>query len=172
MVRHTISRMLVCDCWVPVSMFFICLLLPLDLQSATTKAERDKPDERKLALAVVDTLVKAWNKNDTETIGKLFLRDAVLVLPTGSVIRSQSAIRKRIMDERRGRLKDTVLHHTVGDVSLDSANTAVVKGKYQLEGMKLLGITSSPEGSFVLRQRKQGGRWMISRAELTRNNAE
>jgi uncharacterized protein (TIGR02246 family) len=153
-------------------MFFICLLLPLDLQSATTKAERDKPDERKLALAVVDTLVEAWNKNDTETIGKLFLPDAVLVLPTGSVMRSQSVIRKRIMDERRGRLKDTVLHHTVGDVSLDSANTAVVKGKYQLEGMKLLGITSSPEGSFVLRQRKQGGRWMISRAELTRNNAE
>lgn len=76
------------------------------------------------------------------------------------------------MDERRGRLKDTVLHHTVEGVALDSANTAVVKGKYELKGMKLLGITTSPEGLFVLRQRKQGGRWMISRAELSRNNTE
>jgi uncharacterized protein (TIGR02246 family) len=153
-------------------MFFICFPLPSDLQSATTKAESAKPDEQKRAIAVVDTLVKAWNKNDTETIANLFLPDAVLVLPTGSVVRSRSAIRKRIMDERRGRLKDTVLHHTVEDVALDNANTAVVKGKYELKGMKLLGMTTSPEGSFVLRQRKQGERWMISRAELSRNNTE
>ena len=172
MIIHTISRMQVCHCWMAVSMFFICFLSATDLQSATTKAERGKLDERKLALAVLDNLVKAWNKNDTEAIAKFFLTDAVLVLPTGSAIRSRSAIRKRIMDERRGRLKDTVLHHTVEDVSLDGANTAVVKGKYQLKGMKLLGIKTSPEGSFVLRQRKQGEPWMISRAELTRNNTE
>lgn len=153
-------------------MFFICLLSATDLQSATTKGERGKLDERKLALAVVDNLVKAWNKNDTEAIAKFFLPDAVLVLPTGSAIWSRSAIRKRIMDERRGRLKDTVLHHSVEDVSLDGANTAVVRGTYQLKGMKLMGITRSPEGLFVLRQRKQGEPWMISRAELSRNNSE
>ena len=172
MIIHTIFRKLVRHGWISVSMFLICLLSAMDLQSATTKAERSKTDERKRLLAVVDNLVKAWNKNDTEAITKFFLPDAVLILPTGSEIRSRSAIRKRIMDERRGRLKNTVLHHSVEDVSLDGANTAVVKGKYQLQGMKLLGITTSPEGSFVLRQRKQGEPWMISRAELTRNDTE
>jgi ketosteroid isomerase-like protein len=125
--------------------------------------DRAAKSRRKLAVRVVEALVTAWNKNDTETLVKLFLPDAVLILPSGS------AIRKRIMDERRGRLKDTILHHVVEDVSLDSGNMTVVQGKYRLDGMKVLAIMTSPEGSFVLRQKKPQGQWMISRAELTRN---
>jgi uncharacterized protein (TIGR02246 family) len=160
---------LVSRCSVAVVMVFLGLLYPTHLTGATTKTEPRKADERKLAVRVVEALVTAWNKNDTETLVKLFLPDAVLILPSGSVIRTRAAIRKRIMDERRGRLKDTILHHVVEDVSLDSGNMTVVQGKYRLDGMKVLAIMTSPEGSFVLRQKKPQGQWMISRAELTRN---
>jgi hypothetical protein len=44
----------------------------------------------------------------------------------------------------------------------------VIKGKYQLQGMKLLGTEKSPEGSFIFRQRKYQGQWMISEAEVLR----
>jgi hypothetical protein len=48
----------------------------------------------------------------------------------------------------------------------------VVKGKYQLQGMKLLGMEKSPEGSFTFRQTKREGRWMISKAEVLRKKDE
>jgi hypothetical protein len=86
-------------------------------------------------------------------------------MPTGSVLRSRSAIRKRIMDERQGKFKDTTLRHTVENVSI-SGGTAVIKGKYQLDGMSVLGIKASPEGSFTFRQNKRQGRWSVSRAEI------
>jgi uncharacterized protein (TIGR02246 family) len=75
---------------------------------------------------VIDTVVHAWNRNDAGTVAQLFEPNGVLVMPTGSVLRSRSAIRKRIMDERQGKLKDTTLRHTVENVSI-SGGTAVIK---------------------------------------------
>ena len=89
-----------------------------------------------------------------------------MIIPTGSVIRSRGAIRKRVLEEREGRLKDSTLSNTVDDVSLIDANTALVKGQYVLDGMKVIGIATSPAGSFVLRQKRQQGAWMIEKAEV------
>jgi uncharacterized protein (TIGR02246 family) len=125
-----------------------------------------------LVSAVVESLVSAWNKNDTDTVAKLFLPDAVLLTPTGSVVRSRSEIRKRIIDERNGKLKNTTLSHTVKKVSVLNNVTATVEGRYQLDGMKILGVPTAPEGSFVFRHRKQQGRWMISRAEFIQTKKE
>jgi uncharacterized protein (TIGR02246 family) len=135
---------------------------------AAADTSRKKPDERQLLSKVVERLVAAWNKGDAEAIAKLFLPDAVLVTPTGSIVRSRSGIRKRIIDERQGKLKDTILSHAIESVSFPSNDTAVIKGKYQLQGMKLLGTEKSPEGSFIFRQRKHQGQWMISAAEVLR----
>ena len=121
---------------------------------------------------MVESLVSAWNKNDTDTVAKLFLPDAVLLTPTGSVVRSRSEIRKRIIDERNGKLKNTTLSHTVKKVSVLNNVTATVEGQYQLDGMKILGVPTAPEGSFVFRHRKQQGRWMISRAEFIQTKKE
>jgi uncharacterized protein (TIGR02246 family) len=126
---------------------------------------RTGSDERGAAVRVIDTVVHAWNRNDAGTIAQLFEPNGVLVMPTGSVLRSRSAIRKRITDERQGKLKDTTLRHRVENVSI-SGDTAVIKGKYQLDGMSVLGIKASPEGSFTFRQNKRRGRWSVSRAEI------
>jgi uncharacterized protein (TIGR02246 family) len=147
---------------------YFCFTVPL----AVPQDERGNSDERDLSAKLVETLVSAWNKNDAETIAKLFLPDAVLITPTGSVIRSRPQIRKRIIDERQGRLKETTLQNTVEDVSLLNDNTAVVKGSYRLDGMKILGFKTAPEGPFILRQKKQQGRWLISRAEILRKKAD
>jgi hypothetical protein len=89
-----------------------------------------------------------------------------LIIPTGSVIRSRSAIRKRLLDERNSRLKESILSNTIDNVSLIDANTALVKGQYVLDGMKIMGIKTSPAGSYALRQKRQQGTWLIERAEV------
>ena len=123
-------------------------------------------DDRNLVSKALNSLVSAWNKNDAEGIAKLFLPNGVLVTPTGSVLRSRSEIRKRVSDERQGKLKDTTLNHAINKVSVLKNGTALVEGKYELKGMKIVGVETSPEGSFVVRYKKQQGQWMISKAEI------
>jgi uncharacterized protein (TIGR02246 family) len=121
--------------------------------------------------AIVKHLVLAWNRGDSEAVARMFLPNGVLIIPTGSVIRSRGEIRKRLLDERKGRLKESTLSNTVEGVSLIDANTALVKGQYVLQGMKVMGIKTSPAGSYVLRQkRQQGGAWFIEKAEVLGKN--
>jgi uncharacterized protein (TIGR02246 family) len=153
-----------------ISLFF---LGSLSAQADTNRMESRKHSvDRKLVSTVVESFVSAWNKNDTETIAKLFLSDAVLVMPMGSVVRTRSAIRKRISDERQGKLKATTLNHSVDKISVLNNGTAIVEGKYQLVGMKILGVEKSPEGSFIIRHRKQQGNWLISKAEILKKKDE
>jgi uncharacterized protein (TIGR02246 family) len=146
--------------------------------SVSAAADKSRPedavnsDERSLLSKMVDNLISAWNKNDPEAIAKLFLPNGVLVTPTGSVLRSRSEIRKRINHERQGKLKDTTLTHAVKKISMLDNGTAVVEGVYQVKGMKILGVEASPEGTFVVRHKKQQGRWMISKAEILKKNNE
>jgi hypothetical protein len=46
---------------------------------------RKDPDNRQSIAMAVHDLVSAWNQHDAEAIAGLFLPDAVLVMPTGSV---------------------------------------------------------------------------------------
>ena len=117
-------------------------------------------------------LVTAWNKHDAETILEFFLPDAVLVMPTGNAARARAGIRERLLKEWSGKLKDRVLSYAVESVSLENNDTAVVKGKYRLEGVKILGFEKAPEGGFVFSHKKDQGRWIIETAELLRNAAE
>jgi uncharacterized protein (TIGR02246 family) len=122
--------------------------------------------------SIIKNLVLAWNRGDGRAVARFFLADGILVTPTGAVVQSRGAIQKVIDKERQGRLKDTILKSSVDDVSPMDADTAIVKGKYQLEGMKIMGVTTSPEGSYVLRQKKQQGRWMIAKAEIFGKKSE
>jgi uncharacterized protein (TIGR02246 family) len=133
-------------------------------EAASAKGKRSA--EQQAPESIVKNLVLAWNRGDSEAVAGLFLSDGILIIPTGSVIHSRSAIRKRILDERQGRLKESVLSNTVEDVSLVDANTALVRGKYVLDGMKVMGVKTSPEGSYILRQRKHQGTWKIAKAEV------
>jgi hypothetical protein len=63
-------------------------------------------------------------------------------------------------------LKGSKLSNTVEDVALIDVSTALVKGKYVLDGMKVLGVSTSPAGTYVLRQKKQKGAWLIEKAEV------
>jgi hypothetical protein len=98
------------------------------------------------------------------------LPDAVLVMPTGNETRSRASIRERLVAEWQGKLKDSKLSHSVEAISFQG-NDAVVKGRYRLDGMSVLGVDTAPEGPFVLRHRKAQGRWMIAKAEILRNKA-
>ncbi len=140
--------------------------------NAITSAEpvRKNPDNHESLSKIVESLQSAWNKNDADRIAELFLPDAILVLPT--VAQSRSEITQRVLAEWRGKLKDTQLSYAVEDVSLLNNDTAVVTGKYRLNGVKILGFDKAPEGPFVFRHKKQRGRWMISKAEIFRHKAE
>lgn len=139
---------------------------------ADAEAESKNLDSRQLLSKTMGALVSAWNKQDAESIVGLFLPDAVLVMPTGKVARTRSAIRERLIEEWKGKLKDTTLSYAVEAVSMDSSDAAIVKGKYRLEGVKVLGFEKAPEGSFVLSHRKQQARWMIAKAELLGDKAD
>ena len=69
------------------------------------------PDNHESLSKIVESLKSAWNKNDADRIAELFLPDAILVLPTGSVTRSRSEIRQRVLAEWRGKLKDSQLSY-------------------------------------------------------------
>jgi len=47
-------------------------------------------------------LVRAWNRGDAERIAALFAPNGVLIIPTGSEIRSRAAIKKTISEQRSG----------------------------------------------------------------------
>lgn len=152
-----------------LSLLFMGLSVELGVNAQTVKKN---PDNRELLSIMAQRLVSAWNKQDSEMIVGLFLPDAVLVMPTGKIARTRSGIRERLIDEWNGKLKDTTLSHAVEAVSLESNATAMVKGKYRLEGVKVLGFEKAPEGSFVFNHKKAQGRWMIAKAELHGNQAE
>jgi hypothetical protein len=42
-----------------------------------------------------------------------------------------------------------MLNHAVNKISVLNNGTAIVEGKYQLVGMKILGVEKSPEGSLL-----------------------
>ena len=134
----------------------------------TTTAQTKIPEKEIAPETLVKELVLAWNRGDAERIAGLFVPNGVLITPTGSEIRSRPEIRKTISEQRDGRLKETTLTNTVDDISLQDVDTAVVKGSYRLDGIKLLGVSSSSSGSYVFRQTKQDGRWMIAKAEVLR----
>ena len=93
-----------------------------------------------------------------------------MIIPTGTSIQSRSEIEKMIAE--KGLLKETTLSNTVDEIARPDAETAIVKGTYQLEGIKILGFSTSATGFYVLRQIKQEGRWLISRAEVNRGNKD
>jgi uncharacterized protein (TIGR02246 family) len=143
------------------------MFLAIALSVRAAQVTRQGPPELSKA---VDALVVAWNKQDAELIVGYFLPDAVLIMPTGKTARTRDGIRQRLLEEWNGKLKDTVLRHTIENVSLDGNDTATVKGKYRLEGVKIMGQEKSPEGGFVFSHKKQQGRWFIAKAELLREN--
>lgn len=144
--------------------------LSVETVGSATPTKEKNSDSRKLVESSVESLVAAWNGKNPDRIARLFLADAVLVLPSGTVTRSRVNIQNRLNSEWQGKLKDSNLSHSIEAISFQG-NDAVVKGRYRLEGVSILGFETAPEGPFVLRQRRQQGRWMIAKAEILRNNA-
>jgi uncharacterized protein (TIGR02246 family) len=137
---------------------------------AAAAPQLSKTPKQSAPETTVKNLVLAWNRGDSEAVARMFLPEGVLILPNGSVIRSRSAIRKRLMEERKDRLKESTLSNTVEDISLVDASTASIKGKYVLNGMIVMGIKTSPAGAYVLRQKKHQGVWLIEKAEVLGKN--
>ncbi len=65
-------------------------------------------------------------------------------------------------------LSDTTLTNTIEGISKADDENVVVKGTYQLDGIKVLGFSTKSTGSFEIRETKSGGRWLITRAEVLR----
>ena len=145
----------------------VCLPLSVKTVGSASTVRKNQPDTRKLVAGAVDSLVSAWNKKSSDRITRLFSDDAVLVMPTGSVTKSRAKIRERLMSEWQGKLKDSRLSHSVETISVQDSE-AVVKGRYRLDGVSILGFETAPEGPFVLRHKRQQGRWVIARAEILR----
>ncbi|HEX6439137.1 MAG TPA: SgcJ/EcaC family oxidoreductase [Candidatus Binatia bacterium] len=117
--------------------------------------------------STVEQLVQAWNQGDANKIAQLFLPDGVLRLPTGSEIKSREEIKNTIAKHQSGMLKETTLTNDIEGVSTDGDN-AVVKGSYQLDGIKVLGFNASSAGSYEFQGIKRNGRWLIAKADVTR----
>lgn len=111
-------------------------------------------------------LSQAWNQGSSQEIASLFTADGELIIPNGSIIRSKPEIEKILKEKRSGLLNDTTLKSTVEEVSQPDAETAVVRGRYHLDGISILGFNKSSSGTFVLRQLKNGRGWLIAKAEL------
>jgi uncharacterized protein (TIGR02246 family) len=136
---------------------------PSDQQKTPDRPE--PPPDR-----TIKELVSTWNQGNAEDIAGLFSSDGTLVIPTGSELRSRAEIAKTISEKRAGMLKETTLTNTVEKVSQPDPETAVVQGTYKLDGIKIMGFSTSATGSYILRQIKREGRWLISRAEVTKGN--
>jgi uncharacterized protein (TIGR02246 family) len=117
--------------------------------------------------STVKELVQAWNQGDSDKIAQLFLPDGVLRLPTGSEIKSRQEIKNTIAKHHDGMLKETKLTNNIQGVSTDGDKT-VVKGNYQLEGIKVLGFSTSSTGRYEFHGTKRDGRWLIAKAQVTR----
>jgi ketosteroid isomerase-like protein len=142
------------------------------LPGQTPPNTSQRNDEPKAAARIAEIVAIARNKNDSETLASLFLPEAVLITPTGSVIQSRAAIKQRIIDGAQWKTEEHYFAKTIAGVSLPSGQAAVVRGKYQLHGMKIFGFESYPAGTFVFHQTKQHGRWMISKAEILRQKSD
>jgi uncharacterized protein (TIGR02246 family) len=147
-----------------VSTLFFLSASAQSVGSGSTQGKN--PDGQKLITASLEKLVTAWNTKNSDSISQLFLADAVLVLPSGNMTRSRANIRRRLMSEWQGKLKNSKLAHSVEAVSFEGSE-AIVKGKYKLDGVTILGFKT--EGPFVVRQKQQQGRWLIARAEILPN---
>jgi uncharacterized protein (TIGR02246 family) len=138
---------------------------PRTAEEGSSRAQGETPPDD-----TVKKLVRTWNQGKVENIASLFAADGTLIIPTGTSIQSRSEIEKMIAE--KGLLKETTLSNTVDEIARPDAETAIVKGTYQLEGIKILGFSTSATGFYVLRQIKQEGRWLISRAEVNRGNKD
>ena len=117
--------------------------------------------------STVKQLVQAWNHGDADKIAQLFLPDGVLRLPTGSEIKSREEIKNTIAKHHDGMLKETKLTNSIEGISTDG-NNAIVKGNYHLDGIKMLGFSTDSTGSYEFHGTKRDGRWLIAKAEVTR----
>jgi uncharacterized protein (TIGR02246 family) len=118
--------------------------------------------------ATIKELVQAWNKRDSEKIAALFLPEGVLRIPSGSEIRTREEIKNTIAKHQNGLLSDTTLTNTVEGISKADEDNVVVNGTYQLDGIKVLGFSTRLQGTFEIRETKRDGRWLIVKAEVTR----
>ena len=116
--------------------------------------------------SIIKELVQAWNKRDSESIAELFLPDGVLRIPTGSEISSREGIKNTIAKHQNGMLSETTLTNTVEGISKADEDNVVVKGTYQLDGIKILGFSTKSQGTFEFRQTKRDGRWLIKKADV------
>jgi uncharacterized protein (TIGR02246 family) len=133
---------------------------PTDNQSTTGDANAEMPKE------TAKKLVRAWNQGSGQEVADLFTSDGTLTMPNGANIQSKSEIAKLITENRAGPLSETTLTNTVDEVSQQDGKTAVVKGRYQLDGIKVVGFRTAATGTFVLRQIQRDGKWLISKAEI------
>jgi uncharacterized protein (TIGR02246 family) len=148
---------------------FLVLCFSLAIPGSVLSKPDIPADDHQAVKQCVEHIASAWNQEDIETLANFFSQNGVLVTPTGSTVRTREGIKKRILKEREGRLAGTSLRNIVERITFVDRDTAVVRGKYHLDGMSLLmGLKSSAQGSFVLRQKKQANKWMISRAQINK----
>jgi hypothetical protein len=73
-------------------------------------------------------------------------------MPDGSQIQSKSGIKKAIAEKHGGLSAETTLSNSVDFASEIDPQTVVIRGKYQVNGIKILGLHKQATGTFVLRQ--------------------
>ena len=140
----------------------------LEQPTVSTGRESDEEKSELNPAVTIKDLVQAWNQGDSERVAGLFLPNGVLRLPTGTEIKSRDEIRRAFSEQRNGNLKDTRLTNTVDEVLTSSAQSAAVKGTYQIQGAKIVGLSINTTGNYFIEQAKRDGRWFIAKAELTR----
>jgi len=80
-----------------------------------------------------------------------------LIMPTGSVVYSRTAIKKRLIDERNGKLKDTILQNTIARVSFPNKASRYRPRKLSIAGHEIIRIGDISGRQICLPSKKTTG---------------
>ncbi|WP_447978275.1 YybH family protein [Candidatus Nitrospira bockiana] len=150
---------------------------PLKSPVAAGPGKPDAGPERAVRAANLDGVretvrdfIRAWNRDDADALAALVLPDGDFVSPTGQTATGRSDITRLLTREHEEIFKGTSLSKTIHRIDFSTSTAAEVTGVYELDGVKaLLGFTVSAAGTFTFTLKKQGGRWLIERASITRS---
>ena len=133
---------------------------------ATTQGTDDVTTEQVGESGIAGELVvgfaDAWNRNDMDTLARVFHEDAGFVDVCGTYVKGSEEIGRRHAAERDGALKDSVLHGEVVDARQPAPGVIVGHMKIELD---IAGQTRAALLTFVLERR--AGQWRFSEAQNT-----
>ncbi len=131
--------------------------------SAPSDSSLSELDIKEEIREVLRQFIDAWNGDDAARVAALFTEDGSFISPEGHTYRGREAIKRVLTEEHAELFMGTTLDETVRSLRLSAVDRAVIRGDFELNGVKTMFglVTLSPQGSFLFRLRKEQNRWFL-----------